>query len=194
MEYRYIILILLRKISDGQHFLGRFSAAALGSVALAGCISSGGPILTDAKPVLGPQGEIHLYTVADGGARDPSVVSFRWNGSRYLFRGRGRAQDVSDFTVHPYEGRDLIVQSTAARAPRPTEYALARRLTEGAYLIVPIDENDADEATRAKFCTKTQDAACRVTTPEQLFVFAKATAAKVPESGGLAVVLPSGRR
>jgi len=82
------------------------------------------------------------------------------------------------------------VQSTGARPPRPVEYALARRLADGTYLIVPIDETDADPQTREKFCTKTQDASCRITTTEQLFVFARATADKPIEGGGLAVVVP----
>lgn len=159
---------------------------------LGGCIRSNAPILTDAKPVLGEQGQIHSYEIRDGGARDPTVLNYRWNGSRYLFRGR--SEGIRDFTVYPYEGRDLIVQTTATKPPHATEYALARRLTEGVYLMVPIDESDADEATREKFCTKTQDTACGVTTPEQLFVFARATAAQMKDRGGVAVIVPGGAR
>ena len=59
-------------------------------------------------------------------------------------------------------------------------------------MLLPINEDDVDAATREKFCTKTQDAACRIATPEQLFVFARATADKTPEDGGLAVVIPRG--
>ena len=117
-------------------------------------------------------------------------MTFQWSGSRYVFTRPSR-QHFSDFTAHPYEGRDLIVQSTGARAPRPTEYALARKLADGVYLVIPISEDDADEATRDRFCTKTQDASCRISTPEQLFVFARATAAKDEESGGIAVIVPS---
>ena len=60
--------------------------------------------------------------------------------------------------------------------PLRIEYGLARRLADGVYLLVQISEEDVDESTRTKFCTKTQDAACRIATPEQLFVFARATA------------------
>ena len=62
------------------------------------------------------------------------------------------------------------------------------------YLLIAINEDDADEVTRDRFCSKTQDASCRISTPEQLFVFARATAAKDDESGGIAVIVPSERR
>jgi hypothetical protein len=171
---------------------GRGKAWVFGPVlagfALSGCISSSAPVLSDAKPVLGGHGQLHAYSLSGGAARDPEVMTYRWSGSRYLVRGK--SQDISDFTMHPYQGRDLIVQSTGARPPRTVEYALARRLADGTYLIVPINEDDADEQTRERFCTKTQDASCRITTTEQLFVFARATADKPVEGGGLAVVVP----
>jgi hypothetical protein len=83
------------------------------------------------------------------------------------------------------------VQTRASRAPNPTEYAIARKLTDGVYLLIPISEEDADDATRERFCTKTLDASCRIATPEQLFVFAHATAAKEQEGGSIAVVMPA---
>src|SRR5712691_9896449 len=121
---------------------------------LSGCISSTSPILSDAKAILGERIEVHLFTAPKGGNREHTVVAFQWNGSRYL--PRTHAKEFGDFTVHPYEGRDLIVQTRAVRAPRPTEYALARRLSDGVYRILPITEDDADEATRSRFCTKTR--------------------------------------
>jgi len=183
-------------ISNSKIYLGRLRhvrpAAALMAVAtLCGCISSTAPLLTEAKPILGQQGQIHVFSDANG-AREHSILRFRWNGSRYLVEGR--SPGFSDFTAHPYEGRDLIVQSTAAKAPRPTEYALARRLAEGVYLVMAIDEEDADPGTRQKFCTRTQGAACRVTTPEQLFVFARATAGKEDVKGAVVVIMAPGRR
>jgi hypothetical protein len=155
---------------------------------LPGCISSDGPILSDAKAILGERGQIHLFSTS-GGGREHTVVSFRWNGSRYVMTGR--SPGVSDFTAHAYEGRDLIVQGRATRAPRPTEYALARKIAEGTYLVTPISEDDADDEARARFCSKTPNASCRISTPEQLFVFARATAAKEQEGGGVAVIVPA---
>ena len=164
--------------------------AVLASCALTGCISASGPILGDAKAILGERIQVHVFTASREGARDHSTGIFEWSGSRYL----PRSGDFTDFTVHPYEGRDLIIQSRASRGGSITEFALARRIAEGVYLIIPITEEDADEATRERFCTKTQGAACRITTPEQLFVFARATADKDEDSGGIAVVVPAARR
>jgi hypothetical protein len=188
-------------IHIGQFFRGsgRFlpaGGAFTALVALGGCISSTAPILTDAKPVLGERGQIHVYTLMDGVARDPGVITYQWNGSRYLVRGKSLG--ISDFTLHPYEGRDLVIQSTSQRAPHTVEYGLARRLADATYLLLPLDENDADTSTRETLCTKTQDASCRVATTEQIFAFARATADKQVEGGGLAVVLsgstPAARR
>jgi hypothetical protein len=114
-------------------------------------------------------------------------VTFRWTGDRYVLSGRSIG--VSDFTVHAYEGRDLIVQSRSARAPHPIEYALARKLANGVYMVQPINEDDADDAARQRFCDKTPNASCSIATPEQLFVFARATADKELDNGGIAVIV-----
>ena len=156
---------------------------------ISGCISSTGPILGDAKALLGERGQIHIFNARESGPSEHSVVTFRWTGGRYVLSGRSIG--VSDFTVHAYEGRDLIVQSRSARAPHPTEYALARKLANGAYMVQPISEDDADDAARQQFCDKTPNAACRIATPEQLFVFARATADKELDKGGIAVIVAS---
>jgi hypothetical protein len=164
----------------------------LAALAQSGCISATAPILTDAQAILGDQIEVHLFSGPKGGGAPHAVVTYQWNGSRYL--PREPPQDFGDFTIHPYEGRDLIVQTRAVRPPGRTEFALARRLAERVYLLIAINEEDADEGARERFCTKTQDAACRISTPEQLFVFARATAAKDDDSGGIAVIVPADRR
>jgi hypothetical protein len=168
-------------------------AALLAGATLSGCVTSQSPILGDARAILGDRIMVHAFAAAKNGARDHSSGIFEWSGSRYLRRS-GPAT-ISDFTVHPYEGRDLIIQSRAGRGGILTQYGLARRIADGVYLIIPISEQDADEGTRNRFCTRTEDAPCRVTTPEQLFVFARATAAKdEEEGGGIAVVLAAPRR
>ena len=167
---------------------------AVALLMLVGCISSPSPILSDANAILGEEGDVHFFSAPGAGPREHSIMRFQWSGSRYVVTGRGGGvSGVSDFTAHPFEGRDLIVQSTGARAPRLTEFAIARKLADGVYLVIPISEEDVDEATRARFCTVTQDASCRITTPEQLFVFARATSAKDEDSGAIAVVVPSKR-
>ena len=187
-----IILMLFSKFSAPRWRVAVLAGLALILGTLGGCISSSGPILGDARAILGDRIQVHAFGPAKDGARDLTTGTFEWSGSRYL--AVGTAGDIADFTIHPYEGRDLIIQSRTRRGTRPIQYALARRIAEGVYLIIPISADDADEPTRERFCTKTEDAPCRITTPEQLFVFARATAARDEESGGIAVVLPAPRR
>ena len=166
--------------------------AALICMTTGACVSSTEPILSDAKGILGDGGQLHLFDVQEGGTRNPRTFQFQWAGRRYA--ARGRAVEISDFTIHPYEGRDLIVQARAQRPLRPYFYALARKLADGVYLLTAIDADDADEAARNRFCIKTRGAPCRIETPEQLFVFARATAAKETEQGKLAVLVRTGKR
>jgi hypothetical protein len=158
--------------------------------ALTGCITATRPILGDAKAILGERIQVHAFTTGKNGAREHTTGIFEWSGSRYV----RRSGDFTDFTIHPYEGRDLIVQSQTSRGSTTMEFGLARRIAEGVYLIIAIQEDDADQPTRERFCTKTQGADCRISTPEQLFVFARATAARDEESGAVAVVMPAPRR
>ena len=182
-----IPLNLLTNIQQRRRGIPSLAVIAGALLMLSGCVTSTAPILTDPKPVLGERGLIHVFTLAQGAAHDPGTISFQWSGSRYLVRGKSAG--FSEFTAYPYEGRDWILQGTTQRAPQRIEYGLARRLADGVYLLLPINEDDADEPTRAKFCTRTQDVACQIATPEQLFVFARARADKPVEGGGLAVVM-----
>jgi hypothetical protein len=95
--------------------------------------------------------------------------------------------------VHPFEAGDTIIQSSQLRHPQIAEYALMRKLAEGAYQVIAIDEDDADEPTRAAQCKHPGGAACRIETREQLFTFARATAAKRKTDGGLAIQLDDAR-
>jgi hypothetical protein len=167
---------------------GQKLALLLAALAPTACIQSTAPILPDAKPVFGESVRLHLYSLYDGGAHKPEVVTFRWNGARYVIP-RWRLSDLAGFTLHDFEGSDAIVQSFSAKGEKAVEYALAHKLADGTYLINAIEENDADEATRAAHCTKTKFSACRIETRDQLFAFARATVAKAHQRGGLAVVV-----
>jgi hypothetical protein len=162
-------------------------AAALLSVAsLAGCIDSAEPLLTDAQPLLGERPSLQLFALRDGAAYEPTVENFTWKDVRYV-RLSGSADGIGDFTLHRFEGNDLLLQSI--RHNLPAEYAVARKLADGTYLVVAIDESEADEATRRQFCSTEKGAACRVATREAVLAFARSTAAKPHSTGGLAVLL-----
>jgi hypothetical protein len=110
---------------------------ALASFALlTGCISSDGPILTEAQPLLGKEPHLRFYVLRDGTAREPSVETFRWQDGRYVPIG-GNAKDIGPFTLHDFEGSDLIVQSI--RAGKPVEYGIARKLADGVYLLAAVE-------------------------------------------------------
>jgi len=165
-------------------FLAGFCALSLSA-----CIDSDGPILTDAQPVLGPRLNLQLYTLRKGVADEPEKVQFAWNGQRYA-RSGGGMKDVAAVTVHAFEAGDYILQSVPVRQPQKIEYALLRPLASGAYLVIAIDEADADEAALAAHCKHPEGAACRIETREQLFALARATAAKHRDEGGLVLRLP----
>jgi hypothetical protein len=164
------------------------ASVVLGAFLLGGCVESAAPILAESKPVFGERVRLHLYSLRDGRARQPEIGTFHWTGSRYVVP-RWRLNELDAFTFHDFEGNDAIVQSFKAKGERVIEYALARKLADGVYLIVAIDENDADEATRTALCTKGKSFSCRIESSDQLFTFARATAAKPRQAGGLAVLV-----
>lgn len=172
--------------------LGRGCVAALlVAVGLAGCVDSAAPLFGGAQPVLGPTVRIHGYSLAHGRASGPEVGNFRWDGAQYRVVGRPTF-DVATFTAVPLSGNDLIIQSRSSRPQvKRIEYALARKLADGAYLLAAIDEADADEATRAKFCVNSAASSCRLESSEALLAFARATAARPDQNGSLAVIVGS---
>jgi len=172
----------------------RATLAAFLALPLSGCIDSSGPILSDSQPVFGPRLKLQFYGLRKGYARDPAQASFNWNGALYAHAGGGM-RDVSAFSVHPFEAGDYIIQSVPARRARISEFAILHRLADGVYQVVAIDEADADEPTRAAYCgkgDKTSPSSCRIETREQLFAFARATAARQRDDGGLVIRLPDG--
>lgn len=157
-----------------------------GPLMLGGCIDSARPLLTGGQPLIGERARIEFYVLRDGAAREPKVEAFIWRNDRY-HPVRGAASDIHDFTLHPFEGDDLIVQSQ--RPDYPAEYGIARKLAEATYLLFAVNENDVDATTRDKYCGKGVRAACRVATREALLAFAHASAAKPHSAGSLAVLL-----
>ena len=169
--------------------VGPGCVAALLAFLLTGCVDSAAPLLGGAQPMFGPTVRIHGYSLTEGRASGPEVGNFRWDGAQYRVVGRATF-DVAAFAAVPLGGNDLVIQSRSSRPQvKGIEYALARKLTDGAYLLAAIDEDDADEATRAKFCTKSASSSCRLATSEALLAFARATAARPDAKGSLAIIV-----
>jgi len=150
------------------------------------CIDSAQPILSDAQPILGDRLRFALYALREGAAHDEMTVTFVWRNDRYALTS-GRGEGFGDITIHSLQGPDLIVQSI--RAGFPTEYAIARKLAQGVYLVAAIDETDADESTRHRFCGQDSGSSCRVSSRAAIVAFARATASKPHSAGGLAVLV-----
>jgi hypothetical protein len=177
-----------------RRYLIAWVALAFVAPSLSGCIDSSGPILSESQAVFGPRLKLQFLTLRKGFAHDPTQANFNWNGPLYAHAGGGM-KDVSAFSVHPFEAGDYIIQEVPAKRVRITEYALLHKLAEGVYQVVAIDEADADEPTRAAYCgkgDKTDPSSCRIETRDQLFAFARATAARQHDDGGLVIRLPDG--
>ena len=168
----------------------RVLLAALCALSLVGCIDSSKPIVPDAQPVLGPRLKLQLFTLREGFARDPERVTYAWNGTYYVRTGGGM-RDVRPFSVVPFEAGDFIIQTVPVNRARGTEYAVLHKVADAVFQVIAIDEADADEPTRAA-CKHTDGAACRIETRDQLFAFARATAARKKDNGGLAIRLDDG--
>ena len=166
-------------------------AIIFGALSLSGCIKSASPILTDSQPMFGERARFQLFGMRKGIAVDPERVTFAWDGARYAHAGGGM-KDVRAFSVHPFEAGIYIIQSVPKKDRGITEYAVMRKLTEGVYQVIVIDEADADEPTRTTYCGKGEknNWSCRIETREQLFAFARATAARRKDDGGLVIRLP----
>lgn len=174
-----------------KRFLARAAVAALFALSLAGCIDSASPILPDAQDLFGPKVRLQFYSLRKGFAHDPEQALYTWNGALYAHTSGGM-REVTAFSVHPFEADDYIVQAVPAKRPSITDYALLHKVAEGVFQVIAIDEDDADEPTRAAYCKKSSQSSCRIETKEQLFAFARATAARRKDDGGLAIRLPVG--
>ncbi len=159
------------------------------ALALSACVESQVPLMTDAKPLLGQQFEVHLYeTFVDGKARDFHTSTYYWKEGQYV-RASGLARDAKRFVAQPLAANDFLLQSTDDSA-KLFYYWVGRKLAVGVYLIFPVDETDADDATRKAMCgTDQPEGICRVGNFDQLVTLARATAAKPLRDAALGVVL-----
>ena len=122
-------------------------------LATAACVSSTEPILSDARAILGERGQLHIFSAPKDGARNVLRYDFQWRRDRYV-TAPGRRTAPVEFTAHAFEGRDLVVQWKSAlawspkqkqRGSRPVTYFLLRKVAEGAFLMLPVTEDDVDE-------------------------------------------------
>jgi hypothetical protein len=154
-----------------------------------GCVDSAAPLLTGAQPAFGPDVKVHVYLLGESHAAGPNIGIYHWDGHEY------RALDtpsfeVAAFTAIPLAGNDLIIQSRSTRPQiKGVEYGIARKIASSTYMVSAIDEEDADAATRAKFCAAGGSDSCHVATRDGLLALARAAAAKPELRGSLAILV-----
>jgi hypothetical protein len=177
------------KASAALHKITLAAAAAAAALSLSACVESQKPLLTDAKPTLGQQFEIHLYeTFVDGKASNFHSTSYSWKDGKYV-RASELAQDVARFVSQPLEQNDVLIEGIGENESL-FNYWIGRKLVDGVYLIFPVSEDDSDAATRDAACAKDQPkGVCLIGTYDQLVTLARATAAKPVHAPSLGVVL-----
>ena len=191
------VVLFLRRLSffssyrsfatSGLHRIG-LAAAATATFTLSACVELQMPLITDARPLIGQQFEVHLYeNFVDNKANNFHAAVYRWKDGQYV-RASGLASDAKRFVAQPLAANDFIIQSSDENGKRFL-YWIGRKLTDGVYLIFPLDETDADDATRNTICGKDQPDFCRIGTNAQLVTLARATAAKPVRDPALGVLL-----
>jgi hypothetical protein len=198
-------LTFLGKMTKNRPKIRRAPLLALAlclALATGACVSSTEPILSDARAILGERGQLHIFSAPKDGARTVVRYDFQWRRDRYVTTSGRRTQPI-EFSAHPFESRDLVVQWKSAQAwspkqkqqgLRPVTYFLLRKVAEGAFLMLPVTEDNVDEATRKRFCVKSPETTCRISTPEQLFAFARAAAEKEDPDAGIVVIEAPAKR
>jgi hypothetical protein len=99
---------------------------------------------------------------------------FRWDDTHYSLVS-GDSSGEKYFVVHAFDSNDLLIEATYEN---DNVYLLARKPANGTYRILPIDQNDVDEATRVRTCVTRNPIICIVETRQQLDTFVRAAADK----------------
>ena len=144
------------------------------ALVLSACVQSETPLLAGSKPLLGTQFQLDLYQdFTEGKARSVKTSVFRWNDNHYALVS-GDSSGVQYFVVERLDDGNLLIEANR----NDHVYLLGRRLAKGTYGIVPIDQNEVDEATRKRTCVTRNSVICTIQTRRQLNVFVRAAAAK----------------
>ena len=142
---------------------------------LSACVQSGKPLLSGSKPLLGAQFQLNLYQdFIEEKALSVKTSVFRWSGTHYALVS-GNSSGEKYFVVQPFGSNDLLLKATYEN---DNVYLLARKETKGTYRILPVDQNDVDEATRIRTCVTRNPIICMIETRQQLDTFVRAAAAK----------------
>ena len=141
---------------------------------LSACVQSKTPLLVGSKPLLGAQFQLSLYDDFIGEkALTVKTSVFYWKNAHYSLAS-GDSSGVEYFVIQPFEGNNFLIEANE----KDNVYLLARKLAKGTYSILPVDQNDVDEATRSRTCVTRNPVICVVQTRQQLDTFARGAANK----------------
>jgi hypothetical protein len=144
------------------------------SFVLSACVESETPLLAGSKPLFGMQFQLNLYQdFTEGKALSVNTSVFRWNDHHYSLVS-GDSLGVQYFVVQRLDGGNLLIEANE----NDHVYLLGRRLSKGTYGIVPVDQDDVDEATRNRTCVTRNPVICKIKTRRELDIFVRAAAAK----------------
>jgi hypothetical protein len=147
----------------------------LAACALSACIQSKAPLLSNTKPLLGDDFQLQLYEEFVGDkAKTVQTSVFRWTGDRYALVS-GKAEGITELVAAPAAGSDVLVQASDGKI---YAYLLARRIADGTFRIIAVDQDHVDEAVRKANCVTLDSAICMVATQAQLDLFVRASAAQ----------------
>jgi hypothetical protein len=159
------------------------------AVFTAGCVRSEKRLLTGARASMGESFEAHFFeNFVDGKASIMHTAYYRWTDGQYVLV-RGSNHRVLSFTSIALDNENYAVEGTV-KENTEYNYWVARKVVDGVFLIVPVNEADADDATRAAACTGKQvDGFCFVENQQDLIKLAKATASKALRDPTLGVLV-----
>jgi hypothetical protein len=148
----------------------------LAAFMLAACVQSKTPLLVGTKPMLGEQFQLNLFEdFTDGKAVSAKTAVYRWSGTRYGIVGGDPPSDVKFFTAEPLDADTLLIEASNGVV---FAYLLGRKLAEGTYRILPVDEKYLDKATQTQTCVTQNSETCTVATRPQLDTFVRASLGK----------------
>jgi hypothetical protein len=153
---------------------------------LAACVQSKTPLLTGTKPMLGEQFQLNLFEdFTDGKAISLKTAVFRWSASRYALVSGDPPSGVKSFVAEPLDADTFLIEASDDKV---YAYLLGRKLAEGTYRILPVDEKYLDKAAQTRACVTQNSETCTVATRQQLDTFVRASTGKTIAYTMLAVI------
>jgi hypothetical protein len=148
----------------------------LAAFMLAACVQAKTSLLGESKPMLGDQFQLNLFEdFTDGKAVEAKTSVFRWNATRYALAGGDPPSGVKFFAAEPLDADTLLIEASNGEV---YAYLLGRKLAEGTYRILPVDEKYLDKATQTLTCVSQNSDTCTVATRPQLDTFVHASLGK----------------